>query len=166
MHRLDVIVPFAAIAVLLIAVVAVYVRQGRNRILEEIVKRREVGPITRFRGTLAVQENRPGFFLRLSKDSKGRRLQFLYRRIIGLGNQASVDEIMFDAAWRSVELTQDNKRKSVPFGEFSAIVMRESVSHGRTVLALGDDRTSRREHVRVARRVGLGAGIALTLRDL
>jgi len=138
MNRPDIIVPFAAIAVLLITIVAIYLRQGRNRVLEEIVEKHELGPISGFRGTLAVQESRPGFFLRLNKNSKGRRLQFLYRWIVGLARKAMVDEITFDAARQSVELTRNNHPKSMPFANFSAVVMRESSAMGGQFLALGD----------------------------
>lgn len=126
MSRLDVIVPFAAIAVLLISVVVIYLRQGRNRDLEEIVEKGEVVPITSFRGTLAVQESHPGFYLRLGKHPEGRRLQFLYRWVIGMGPQAMLDEVTFDASRRSVEVLRGNKQTSVPFAEFSAIRMREA----------------------------------------
>lgn len=81
MNRLDIVAPFAVIAVLLIAAVAELLRQGRNRVLEDLVANGNVGSAASFRGTLAIQENRPGF-LRLSKDSKARRLQFLYRWIM------------------------------------------------------------------------------------
>jgi hypothetical protein len=124
MNLLDVVAPFAAIAILAIAVIAVYVRQGRNRVLEEMIESGEVGSIASFRGTLAIQENRPGF-LRLIKDSKAGRLQFLYRWIIGMGPQAAVDDVTFDGSQQGIELTRNNKQKNVPFAEFSAIRMRE-----------------------------------------
>lgn len=69
MNRLDIVVPFAVIAVLLIAVVAVLLRQGRNRVLEDLVANGDVGSTAGFRGTLAIRENRPGF-LRLAKIRK------------------------------------------------------------------------------------------------
>ena len=124
MNRLDIVAPFAVIAVLLIAAVAELLRQGRNRVLEDLVANGNVGSNASFRGTLAIQENRPEF-LRLSKDSKARRLQFLYRWIIGIGPQALVDEVTFDASQQAVELARSTSRKSVPFTEFSAIRMRE-----------------------------------------
>jgi hypothetical protein len=130
MNRPDVIVPFAAIAVLLFTVIVTYLRQSRNRVLEEIVERGELGSMATFRGTLAVQENRSGF-LRLTKDSKGQRLQFLYRWIIGLGRQAVVDEVTFDASLQSVELSRNNEKKSVAFSDFSAIRMREAAASHR-----------------------------------
>ena len=77
------------------------------------------------RGTLAVRESRPGSFLRLSKDSKGGRLQFFYRWIIGVGRQATVDEVTLDAGRQSVELIKNNKQKSLPFADFAAVGMRE-----------------------------------------
>jgi len=126
MSRLDVVVPFAATAALLISVVVIYLRQGRNSILEDRIEKGEVGPITSFRGTLAVQESRPGFYLRLGKHPKGRRLQFLYRWVVGMGPQAMLDEVKLDASRRPVEVLRGNKQKSMPFAEFSAIRMREA----------------------------------------
>ena len=54
MNRPDVIVPFAAIAVLLLAVVVVYLRQGRNRVLEQILEKGQLGPITSFQAKAAM----------------------------------------------------------------------------------------------------------------
>jgi len=75
--------------------------------------------------TLGVEENRPNFFLRLVKNSKEQRLQFLYCWVIGKGRQANFDEVTFDASRRSVELARKNKRSDMPFSEFSAVRMRE-----------------------------------------
>ena len=125
MNTLDVVMPFAVIAALLVSVGVIYRRQCRNLVLEEMVEKGEIGSIASFRGTLAVRESRPGSFLRLSKDSKGRRLQFWYRWIIGVGRQATVDEVTFDAGRQSVELIKNNKQKSLPFADFSAVGMRE-----------------------------------------
>jgi len=67
MNRPDVIIPFAAIAVLLVSVVVIYVRQGRNRVLEEIVEQSELGPITSFRGTFLVRLFHPLLHAGLSR---------------------------------------------------------------------------------------------------
>lgn len=143
MNLVDVLGPFALIALLLGLLVAVYIRQGRNHVLEEMVEHGEIGPIESFRGTLAVEENRPNFFLHLVKNSKEQRLQFLYRWVIGKGRQANFDEVTFDGSRRSVELARKNKRRDVPFSEFSAVRMREdagryvSVWHVELVSAKG-----------------------------
>lgn len=126
MNFVDVVGPFALLLVLLAFLVAVYVRQGRHQVLEEIVEHGKIGPIDSFRGTLAVEENRPNFLLRLRKNSEEQRLQFLYRWVIGVGPQAGFDEVTFDGSRRSVELTRKNKHRSVPFSEFSAVRMRET----------------------------------------
>jgi hypothetical protein len=125
MNLVDILGPFVLIALVLGLLVAVYIRQGRNHVLEEMVEHGEIGPIESFRGTLAVEENRPNFFLRLVKNSKEQRLQFLYRWVIGKGRQANFDEVTFDGSRRSVELARKNKRSDMPFSEFSAVRMRE-----------------------------------------
>jgi hypothetical protein len=131
MNFVDVVGPFVLIVVILACLVAVYLRQGRNEVLEEIVEHGKVGPIDSFRGTLAVEENRPNFLLRLRKNSEGRRLQFLYRWVIGVGPQAVFDDVTFDGSRRSVELARGNQHRSVSFSEFSAVRMRETAGrHG------------------------------------
>lgn len=138
MNRLDVVVPFASIAILVIGVIAIYFRQGRNRTLEHMIEGGGFGPITNFRGTLAVQESRPGVFLRLNKNSKGRRLQFFYRWVIGMGPQATADEVTFDASRQSVDLIRGVKKSHRPFVEFSAVRMREdAVSMRRGIVMNG-----------------------------
>jgi hypothetical protein len=126
MNLVDVVGPFALIGVILGFLVAIYVRQGRNHVLEEMVEQGKISPIDSFRGTLGVEENRPNFLLRLRKNSEEQRLQFLYRWVIGVGRQASFDEVTFDGSRRSVELTRKNKHSNVPFSEFSAVRMREA----------------------------------------
>jgi hypothetical protein len=126
MNLVNVVGPFALIAVILSCLVAVYMRQGRNQVLEEIVEHGKIGPVDSFRGTLAVEETRPNFLLRLRKNSEEQRLQFLYRWVIGVGRQAAFDEVTFDASQRSVELTRKNKHRNMPFSEFSAVRMRET----------------------------------------
>lgn len=126
MNVVDVVGPFALIAGLLACLVAVYMRQGRNQVLEEIVQHGKIAPIESFRGTLAVEEDHPNFLLRLRKNSEGRRLQFLYRWVIGVGPQAVFDEVTFDGSRRSVEFNRKNKHRHEPFSEFSAVRMRET----------------------------------------
>jgi hypothetical protein len=93
MNLVDVVGPLVLIAVIVGFLIAVYVRQGRNHVLEEIVEHGKISPIESFRGTLAVEENRPNFFLRLRKNSEGRRLQFLYRWLIGMRAFSVADTI-------------------------------------------------------------------------
>ena len=156
MNLFDVVGPFVLIAVLLGFLVAIYVRQGRNHVLEAMVEHGKISPIDSFRGTLAVEENRPNFFLRLRKNSEQQRLQFLYRWVIGVGRQAVFDEVTFDGTQRSVELTRKNKHRNVPFSEFSAVRMRETAGkyvsvwhvelvplHGPRLLFLSSEREDR-----------------------
>lgn len=117
--------PFLLIALLLIGLIVIYRRQGRNQVLEEMIQHGEIGSITDFRGTLTVQENRRGLFLSLTKDSEARRVQFLYRWLIGNGRQAVLDGITFDGSARTVELKKGKKQESMPFSDFSAIQVRE-----------------------------------------
>jgi hypothetical protein len=125
MNLINVVGPFALIAVIIFVVVGIYFRQGRNHVLEELIKQDQVASIATFRGTLAVEESRAGSFLRLRKDSDGRRLQFQYRWFIGVGRQAIFDEVVFDGLRRYVELTESKKHAFASFSEFSAIRMRE-----------------------------------------
>jgi len=156
MNFVDVIGPFAILAVILACLVVVFVRQGRNHVLEEIVEHGKIGPTDSFHGTLAVEENSPNFFLRLRKNSEEQRLQLLYRWVIGVGRQAGFDEVTFDGSRRSVELTRKNKSKNVPFSEFSAVRMRENAGkhvsvwhvelvslHGPHLLFLSSEREDR-----------------------
>lgn len=126
MNVVDVVGPFALIAVILGFLVAIYLRQGRNHVLEEIVEHGKISPIDSFRGTLAVEENRPNLFLCLRKNSEEQHLQFLYRWVIGVGHQASFDEVTFDGSRQSIELRRKSKYSNVPFSQFSAVRMRET----------------------------------------
>jgi len=156
MNSIDVVGPFALLAVVLAYLVAVYLRQGRNQVLEEIVKHGKVGPIDSFRGTLTVEEDRPNLLLRLRKNSEEQRLQLLYRWVIGVGRQAVFDEVTFDGFERSVDLTRKNKHRTVSFSEFSAVRMRETAGryvsvwhvelislHGPCLLFLSSEREDR-----------------------
>lgn len=156
MNFVNVVGSFALIAVILACLITIYMRQGRNQVLEQIVEHGKISSIDTFRGTLAVEENRPNFLLRLRKNSEEQRLQFLYRWVTGVGSQAIFDEVTFDASRRSIELSTRNQHRDVSFADFSAVRMREtagrhiSVWHvelvsvrGRRLLFLsseGDDR--------------------------
>ena len=156
MYLINVVGPFALIAVLIIIVVGVCLRQRRNHVLEELIKHGQVASVAAFRGTLAVAESRPDFFLRLCKDADGRRLQFQYRWLTGVGRQAVFDEVTFDCSRRSIEFTRNKKPTITSFSEFSAIRMREiagkhaSIWHvelvpyrGRRLLFLNSERGDR-----------------------
>jgi hypothetical protein len=126
MNLVDVVAPFAILAVLIVAVVGIYLRQGRNEVLERLIEHGRGGSVAAFRGTLAVDESQPGIFLRLGKSPEAGGLQFQYRWLIGVGRQAIFDEVIFDGPRRQVELKKKNKHTTASFSEFSALRMRET----------------------------------------
>jgi hypothetical protein len=125
MNLIDVLGPFVILVVMIAAVAGIYLRQGRNRALERLILQREGGSIAAFRGTLAVEESRPGFPRLCKSTAQARSLQFQYRWLVGNGRQAVFDEVTFDASRRLVELKRKDKHNSAPFSEFLAIRMRE-----------------------------------------
>ena len=104
-------------------------RQKRNEVLEQWIALGKCGPANSFLGTLVVEEDRPGF-LRLAKSTQQARwLQFQYRWLTGVSEQAAWDEVIFDGSRGVVELKRKEKITSLPFSKFSAIRMRE-ISQG------------------------------------
>ncbi|MGA8871068.1 MAG: hypothetical protein WB460_08015 [Candidatus Acidiferrales bacterium] len=122
----DLYVPFLVMAVMIILVIAIFVRQGRHAVLEEIVANDDLGPPEAFRRTLVVEENRPGSYLRLRNSSRAARAwHFWYRWVAGAGPQANVDEVTFDASLQQVELSKKEKHTTFRFSEIAAIRLRE-----------------------------------------
>src|ERR1700741_5162 len=117
MNPVDLLFPLAVIAIYLSIAIPAYRRQGRNAVLEGMIGSGEVAPIVAYRGTLTVDDYKPGVFLALRKDSDASRLQFKYRWITGVGPQAIFDEVIFDNAQRAVELVRNNQKTSRPFSE-------------------------------------------------
>lgn len=97
---------------------------GRSQVLEQWIAQGKCGPITSFEGTLAVEQTSPGF-LRLVKNEEASRLQFRYRWLSAIREQAGYDEVTFDKSQHVVELKKKEKITRLPFGKFSAIRMRE-----------------------------------------
>jgi hypothetical protein len=125
----DAVGGFVVAAVLVILLVVIYLRQGRNRTLERILAESEFGSPVAFKGTLAVEEYKPGISLRLCKSTKATRiLQFKYRWL-GMGRQAIFDEVVFDRAAGAIQLKLKGKNRTASFSEFSAIRMREIAGH-------------------------------------
>ncbi len=120
-----------AVAVIVILAVLWHRREGRNGALEDMVARSEYGALDKFHGTLSMAEHQPGIYLRLWKYTPAnRRVQFYYRWIVGKGQQAVFDEVIFDGLRQVVELRRKDKQKDVAFAEFAALRMRE-VATGR-----------------------------------
>jgi hypothetical protein len=149
---------FAAILIfILVIALTTRFRETRNEVLERWIAMGKCGPVRSFEGTLAVEQTSPGF-LRLASTEETRRLQFKYRWFSAIREQASYDEVVFDASRHVVELRHKDKRTSLPFGRFSAVRMREiwqqeagSLWHfdlvaleGRNVLFLSSARGDRR----------------------
>jgi len=122
----DIYGPFAVLAAIIILAILWYLREGRHPTLEQIVAYSDFGAPTAFRGTLSVEENRSGTYLRLSKRTKeARAWQFWFRWIVGVGRQANFDEVRFDGTRQQIELTRKEKHLTFGFSEVSAIRMRE-----------------------------------------
>lgn len=128
----DVIAPLIVMTVIIGLLITIFVRQRRNEILENLVVQTDCNSRLAFRGTLTVEDYRPGFFLRLSRSTKeARRLQLWYRWF-GVGRQAIFDEVAFDHSRGVAELKRKDKRTTASFSDFSAIRMRE-VPQGRSL---------------------------------
>lgn len=122
----DVFLIFFVVLVVIIVVVSVKVHRhgGRSEVLEQWIALGKCGPVTSFEGTLDVEQANQGF-LRLTKTDEARRLQFRYRWLSAIREQASYDEVIFDRSRHVVELRRKDKVTALPFGKFSAIRMRE-----------------------------------------
>lgn len=114
------------VLVVFIIVISVMVRRhgGRNEILEQWIAEGKCGPITSFEGTLAVEQASPGF-LRLTKNAQACQLQFRYRWLSAIREQAGYDTVIFDRSRHVVEMKKKDKVTMVPFGKIFAIRMRE-----------------------------------------
>jgi hypothetical protein len=116
---------FAIIVFILSVALTTHFRQGRNEVLEEWIALGKCGPATSFEGTLNIEENRPGF-LRLSKSTdQAKRLQFQYRWLSAVREQAGYDEVIFDGSRAVVDLRKKDRVSILPFAKFSAVRMRE-----------------------------------------
>jgi hypothetical protein len=125
MFSVDVIAPFAALAFIIFLAVSWYVQQGRSPVLEDMVQRDEFGSPRAFSGTLSVERDEPGRFLRLSKSTQSNRWLQLRYRWLGMGKQANFDEVEFDGLRGMVTTRRGKDRTEIRFSEFSAIRMRE-----------------------------------------
>ena len=116
---------FAILAFILLIALAARFRQRRNAALEEWIALGKCGPPISFEGTLNIEENRAGF-LRLSKSTdQSKWLQFQYRWLSAIREQAGYDEVIFDGSRAAVDLRKKDKVISLPFAKFSAVRMRE-----------------------------------------
>lgn len=122
---IDPIWPFVVLVIVIFFAVLWYIREGRNSALETQLMRGEFGSPLDFHGTLVIVEHRPGSYVRFSKSTKeARQRQFEYRWLVGLGRQATFDEVTFDRSRQVVELKRKSSR-SLSFLDFQAIRMRE-----------------------------------------
>jgi hypothetical protein len=115
---------FVLFVFIIVVTAAVRRRSGRSTVLEQWIAQGKCGPITSFEGTLAVEQAGQGF-LRLVKNEEASRLQFRYRWLSAIREQAGYDVVVFDNKQHVVELTKQDKVTRLPFGKFSAIRMRE-----------------------------------------
>ena len=114
-------------AVTLVLVIMGFILQNRHprsEVLEQWIGQGKCGPISSFEGTLAVEQAGQGF-LRLVKTEEAKRLQFKYQWLSFIREQADYDEVTFDVRQHLIELKRKGKVTRMPFGNFSAIRMRE-----------------------------------------
>jgi hypothetical protein len=127
----EVIGPFVVLALIILFALLWYAREGRSSALESILVESEFGSPAAFLGSLVVEESQPGSSLRLRKSTTAARwLQFQYRWLMGVGKQATFDEVAFDRSRCLVTMKKGSKQTTAGFSEFSAIRMRE-ISGGR-----------------------------------
>jgi len=115
---------FLAILVFVIIGFILQNRRPRSEVLEQWIAEGKCGPVSSFAGTLAVEQAGSGF-LRLVKNDEAARLQFKYRWMSAIREQAGYDEVTFNVSQHLVELKKKDKVTRLPFGNFSAIRMRE-----------------------------------------
>jgi len=121
---LDLIAVFVILAFIILVYVTQHMRQGRNPALEQWIAAGKCGPASSFEGTLTVEQTGQGF-LKLTRDDEAGRMQFRYRWLSAIREQADYDEVTFDASQHVVELKKKSKVNRMPFGRFAAIRMRE-----------------------------------------
>lgn len=127
----DAVVGLLIVVALIALVIGIYLREGRNEVLEQLVAQIDSNSQRLVvHGTLAVDEWKPASFLRLRKSTPAARGLQLQYRLFGLGPQAVLDEVVFDRSRCVVELKRKNKFIRASFSEFSAVRMRE-ISQGR-----------------------------------
>jgi hypothetical protein len=122
----DVLLPFSAIALLIVLAVLWYVREGRKEAHEQIVAKNDFGRPEEFRGSMLVQEYRPSEYLRLAKSTTSARLlQFYYHWIGRVRPQAKFDDVAFNAPWNVIELSKEDESITINFSEIAATRRRE-----------------------------------------
>jgi len=128
---MDSVVLLCIMALVIFLAVQWFVREGRNEVLEQLVVKNDFGPPEAFRGSMVVEECRPGKFLRLSKSTTSARFwHFYYRWIVGIGRQAKFEDVLFDAPRNVVELRKRNECITINFSEIAAIRAREVAGKG------------------------------------
>lgn len=122
----DVHLIFFFVIFVFIIVAAIFLRRqgGRNAVLERWIAQGKCGPVSSFEGTLAVEQSGSGY-LRLATTEQAKSLQFRYRWMSAIREQAGYDEVIFDRSRHVVELKRKDKVTMLPFARFSAIRMRE-----------------------------------------
>jgi hypothetical protein len=125
----DAIEGLVVAAVIAVLAILWYLREGRNSALEQVLVQSEFGSPAAFRGSLAVEEYKPGNSLRLCKSTTAARILQLKYRWLGMGRQAIFDEVTFDRARGVVELKRKKKYTTASFSEFAAVRMREVAGH-------------------------------------
>jgi hypothetical protein len=119
-----------AIAVILALVVAIYIRQGHNTVLERMLAENDFGLPEVFRGNLIVIDYRPRVFLKLGPDTApvtwwNRVSRWIWAPKFRPLFVAPVQEADFDGSARQITLRTKKGSRLARFNEFSAIRMRE-----------------------------------------
>ncbi len=115
---------FLAIFVFVIIGFILQNRRVRSETLEHWIAEGKCGPVSSFGGTLAVEQAGSGL-PRLVKNDEAARLQFKYRWMSAIREQAGYDEVTIDRSRHVIELKEKDRVTSLPFGRFSAVRMQE-----------------------------------------
>jgi hypothetical protein len=112
-----------AIAVILALVVAIYIRQGHNTVLERMLAENDFGSPEVFRGNLIVIDYRPRVFLKLGPDTApvtwwNRVSRWIWAPKFRPLFVAPVQEADFDGSARQITLRTKKGSRLARFNEF------------------------------------------------
>jgi len=127
---LDLYGPLIVLAVIIVTLISIFKRQGRNAVLEQMLSVGDFGSPEAFHGRLVVQEHRQGVYLQLGPDSVPTTWWKAFNRsMLDLNYRplfvAPIREATFDGRSCQITLRTKKSTKTAGFGEFTAIRMRE-----------------------------------------
>jgi hypothetical protein len=120
------IVGLIVAAIMIVLVGLILLRQGRSKVLEQMLVETGFGPPEKFSGSLIVEDHRPGTYLRLAGNpSEPRGLQRAYRWFLGRGRRTPYHGVTFDRSSRTIELNKSDSCEIARFEQFLAVRMKE-----------------------------------------